>query len=317
MGCLGWGFLGVALVVAAIVFQIPYAGPFLALVIVVAAIWFYRLYKNTPAAATTPPAGQPTDAPATLMTTDATPPATIESVRLFSRGRQGVAGEYYRAKDLARVVGRRRVAPAGDWDSGLRETALLEREPRNQHDRNAVKVRMAAGHQWLTVGYLPREVAARWQQTLKGLESRGVLASCLARIYKDGNGGGHQVVLRLSNPESAVPGNGLPEGATVLDAERECAVTGEQQYQDALSGRGGWLGPVWATLHPGTVPGGKQSGAPTVEARVDGQTVGTLTAAQGERYGALTNQGAVVACEAEIFEGTRGREVRIFLPKVD
>ncbi|NMM30058.1 MAG: hypothetical protein HHJ10_03160 [Cellulomonas sp.] len=239
------------------------------------------------------------------------------SERLFSQGRQGVAGEYYRAKDLARVVGRRRVASVGDWESGLRETALLEREPSNKHDRNAVRVRMAVDHQWLTVGYLPREVAVKWQPTLRGLESRGVLATCLAFIYKDGRGNGHQVVLCLSDPEAAVPGNGVPDGAIVLDAERECAVTGEQQYQDALSERGGWIGPVWVTLHPGTVPSGKQSGAPTVEARIDGKTVGTLTAAQGARYGTLLNKGAVVACEAEIFEGARCREVRLFLPKVD
>ena len=119
MGRLGWVFFAVALVVAALVFQIPYAGPPLALVVVVAAVWFYRFYKNTPTPSTTAPSEQPADAPATLPTPNAVPPGASESVRLFSRSRQGVAGEYYHAKDLARVVGRRRVAQAGDWDSGL------------------------------------------------------------------------------------------------------------------------------------------------------------------------------------------------------
>ena len=316
---MGWLlYFGVVVVAAALIAQVPYVGRPLAVVVVVAAVWFYRHYKSsTPAARSIASSGRSSGATAKSATTTSVLPTTSGSVRLFSQGRQGVAGEYYRAKDLARVVGRRRTSTVGDWDGGLRETAQLERETRNKHDRNAVRVRMAVGEQWLTVGYLPRDDAAKWQPTLRELESRGLVANCLARIYKDGRGSGHQVVLRLSEPERAVPGNSAPDGAILLDAERECAVTGEQHCQDALLERGGWIGPVWATLHPGIVPAGKQSGAPTVEAHVDGKVVGTMTAAQGARYGALPNRGTVVACEAEIFEGPRYREVRLFLPKVD
>lgn len=322
MGCGGLILFGVVLAVAALVFQIPYAGPPIAVVIFIGAVWIYVAYKKAPApptqdAAQLSPTAQTIQPaqPAATAPASATHEATL--VRLGSCGRQGVAGEYYRAKDLARVVARRRAGQAGDWANGLRELALLEREPRNRHDRNAVRVRMFAQGSWLTVGYLPRDTALRWQPTLIALERRGVVGSCPALIYRDGRGDGYQIVLSLSAPESAVFGNGLPDGAETLDAERECAVTGEQQYQEALSARDGWLGPVWATLHPATVPTGKQAGAPTIEAHIDGEIVGTLTAAQGERYSGLLRPGVPVACEAEIFMGTRGREARLFLPRVD
>ncbi|WP_158274553.1 HIRAN domain-containing protein [Cellulomonas sp. WB94] len=319
MGPLGWLlYFGAVVVAGALIAQVPFVGRPLAVLIVVAAVWFYRHYKKpTPAARPTPSSGRSSGATANPAPTESVLASTNRSVRLFSQGRQSVAGEYYRANDLARVVGRRRTGTVGDWDGGLRETALLEREPRNKHDPNAVRVRMAVGEQWLTVGYLPRDDAARWQPTLRELESTGLVASCLACIYQAGRGDGHQVVLRLSEPERAVPGNSAPVGAILLEAERECAVTGEQHFQDALLERGGWIGPVWATLHPGIVPTGNQSGAPTVEAHIDGKVVGTMTAAQGARYGALLNRGTVIACEAEIFAGPRYREVRLSLPKVD
>ncbi|NYI60761.1 HIRAN domain-containing protein [Cellulomonas soli] len=317
MGLLGrLLYFGVVFAAAALVAQVPLVGLPLALVIALVGAWFYWHTRSS-----TPAAGSSAQAElamaATADSTEPVLPASDRAVRLFSHGRQAVAGEYYKARDLARVVGRRHAGTTGDWDHGLRETARLEREPSNKHDRNAVRVRMALGGQWLTVGYLPRDDAVKWQPTLKELESGGLVAHCLARIYKDGRGNGHQVVLHLSEPDRAVAGNSAPDGAVLLDAERECAVIGEQHCQDALSERAGWIGPVWATLHAGTVPTGKHSGAPTVEVRVDGKVAGTMAAAQGARYGALPSRGPVVACEAEIFEGSRYREVRLFLPKVD
>ncbi len=303
MGCLRILFFGMIALVALLLWQIPHVGPVLALALVIGAIWLQRLVRNTPATAE-----GGADVPAAS-------PDLPPAVRLASRGRQGVAGEAYYAKHISGVVGRRRVPPAGEWDAGLRVTAYLDREPTNKHDRNAVRVRMVADGQLGTVGYLPADAAAAWQAPLRSIERRGALASCPAAIFRQQGGRQHYViVLRLSSPDRALMTNDLPEGATILDAERECAVTGEHHHQDTV---GSTERLSWATLHPSVVSSGKSVGEATLEARIDGETVGTLTVAQGQRYWQVLSAGQLVACEAEVFHGTRNMEVRLFLPRVD
>lgn len=235
--------------------------------------------------------------------------------RLGTRARQGVAGEYYRPAAIERVVGGRPVAWAGDWENGLRVPAYLVREPSNLHDRNAVAVYLADGDRAVHVGYLPRGVAPRWQSVLRALEDAGRLASCPSQVYRDSRGDSHQVVLWLSEPDQAVMGNPEPAGAVFLDARRQCAISGENKHQDVLAVYR--LGPVWATLHPSTVESGRYAGLHTMEVRLDGLRVGAFTAAQGERYAGLLGAGQVVACEADVYEGSRGREVRVWVPRVD
>jgi hypothetical protein len=52
---------------------------------------------------------------------------------------------------------------------------------------------------------------------------------------------------------------------------------------------------------------------PTLEVRVDGSRVGELTAAQADRYGSILTA-REMACEAEVYEGSKNLEVRLFLP---
>lgn len=315
MGCLGMIFFAVVALVALLVWQIPHAGPVLAVALVAGAIWLYRIVRDTPSADSE---DDPSSGAAESLsdpdgeTGDDAPPRAI---RLASRGRQGVAGEAYYTKHIARVVGRRRVPSAGDWDSGLHVIAYLDRQPTSKHDRNAVRVRMLGGGKLGTVGYLPATVAPAWQPAIRGVEQRGAIASCRAAIYRQHGGRqNYVIVLRLSPPEAAVFDNDLPDGAAVIAAERECAVTGEQNHQEAV---GEAARMVWATLHPATVQGGKFAGEATIEVRIDGQRVGALTAAQGQRYAPVLSTGSVVACEAEVFQGSRNMEVRLFLPRVD
>jgi len=79
------------------------------------------------------------------------------------------------------------------------------------------------------------------------------------------------------------------------------------------------LQPLWATIHPGTVERGKYAGEPTIEVRFDGDLAGVLSAGQGARYRHLlaTTRDEVGCVEAQVYEGSHGREARVYLPKVD
>lgn len=242
---------------------------------------------------------------------------TLKITRLASSGRQAVAGEYYHRDQIAKFVGGRELAVVGDWEAGLMTPAYLHRDPKNRHDKNAVRVSLPHAGSTVLAGYLPSAVAAQWQPLLKRLEAVGRVAECCAAVYADRRGDAYQVVLRLSPPEDAEFANPEPDGATFLAADRECAVLGEQGFQEALEAYRDGPVNVWATLHPGVVPSGKYAGESTVEVRVDGTAVGYLAAAQGARYAEVLRYGRVVACEACVYEGPRHIEVKLKLPRVD
>jgi len=325
MGCLVVAYYAVVLVLAGLLVQVDGAGPVLALLLIIVAVVVHvvvgrELKKRPQQARREASAG---GKPAQAVQRAAAAPAVVSSatqlapVRIGSRGRQGVAGEHYNRAAVKRVVNGRRLVPVGEWDAGLWETALLVREPRNRHDRNAIAVLMREpGGSLLKVGYLPAQVAPTWQPLLQALEPRGYAPECVALVYRDGTDPkGFQVVLRVPDPEEALFSNSLPPGAVVVPPDRQCAVTGEKVYAETLARHP--LGPAWATLHPAAVQSGKYAGQSTIEVRIDGAPIGTLTAAQGQRYATVLTYGPVVACEALIFDGANYREVQLYLPRVD
>lgn len=235
-------------------------------------------------------------------------------VRLSAEGRLGIAGEYYRKRDIARVVGRRKVARVGDWEAGLPLSAYLTREPSNGHDPNAVMVHVDHRGQLVHVGYLRADVAPSWQPLLTTLEEQGRIAGCPARLYRDGDS--FQVVLRLAEPHEALFGNQEPRGAVLVEAEMQCALWGEQHYQAVLDRYRGER-KVWATLHPATVLSGKHQGQGTIDVHIDGRKAGQLSATQGARYMSVLDRGELVACEALVYQGSESLEAQIWLPRVD
>lgn len=122
--------------------------------------------------------------------------------RLASGGRQRVAGTYYHCAAIRKVVGRRTIAPVGSRRAGLRTPAHLVRDPGNRYDTDAVAVQVPRGGSAVVIGFLPREVAPRWQPLLLDLERRGRVAECQAVIHRAG--AGFQVVLHLAPPEHAL-----------------------------------------------------------------------------------------------------------------
>ena len=131
-----------------------------------------------------------------------------------------MAGEYYHQPAIRQITRRQKLPPAGQWDEGLRVTVALISEPSNPHDRNAVRVYLiredgTAAH----VGYLPAEVAGRWQRPFLELESEGQIGSCSAFVYEGGNGT-PVIVLQLSDPDQAFMLNSDPREAEIPPRSR-------------------------------------------------------------------------------------------------
>ena len=100
-------------------------------------------------------------------------------------------------------------------------------------------------------------------------------------------------------------------GLTMLDAERSVVLTGAE-HQDVL-----W-DPEQASRRVALelVPVG-----PRLEARLDGQRVGELTALMSQRYGptvdSVLRRGGRPGCVGRVVAGKRGIEVELRLPAVD
>lgn len=235
--------------------------------------------------------------------------------RVGSRGRVSVVGESHYQAAISAVVAGRDVPNGGRWDEALESAAALVPEPQNRHDSNAVRVDLAADDGWLTVGYLSREVARHYQPVLRSMTEEGMLPTAPARICRS-SGGPLAVYLHLSEPEELAFENSLPTSVSVLTARNSAAISGEARHQEALARyrpQSHSSTRVWATLHPAHIQTGKHAGVPTLEVRVDGSRVGELTAAQADRYGSIRTA-REVACEAEVYEGNKNLEVRLFLP---
>jgi hypothetical protein len=237
---------------------------------------------------------------------------------LSSRGRVPVVGESHYQPAIAAAVDGRDVPAAGKWDDALEVQAALVPEPSNRHDRHAVRVDLATRDGWATVGYLASVTAREYQPALLAMTSQHRLPTAPARICQSA-AGPLAVYLHLAEPDNLALRNALPVGATVLAAQRQCAVSGETRHQAELEGFGPSTGQnvrVWVTLHDAQVAGGKYAGSPTLEVRLDGKRVGELTAPQAARYRDVVTAPAV-ACEAEVYAGNKNLEIKVFLPTVD
>ncbi|MFP5347211.1 MAG: HIRAN domain-containing protein [Actinomycetes bacterium] len=229
-----------------------------------------------------------------------------------------MVGEFYRQDALELFVSGREVGEAGTWEEALQAEAALVPEPENPHDRNAVRVDLSTPSGWVHVGYISRDHARAYQKPLSGMVAEGLLPVAEARVCRNSRGG-LAVYLHLSDPDACVLANRSPEGAQILQADRPCAVTGENRHQDvleALGQRASETGPtnVWASLHPSTVPSGKYKGEPTLEVRVEGDRVGYLSAARAQPF-LQDARTEVLACQAVIYRGTRNVEVQVWLPR--
>lgn len=198
---------------------------------------------------------------------------------------QQVAGESYYEDALRAVLG-------PEVTSGIERMTLarLVPEPSNAHDRNAVAVQIDGQ----TVGYLPREDAARFQPMLSELGARGLVAETTCRVWGqnysdwgyDARGRERQterlsasVTLALPDPNLCFPINALPaEPVVMLPLGAAIQIQGEEECMDAIAGSLRPEGSAMAhvTLHQIEVQSGRASKS-LVEVRIDGGRVGQLT----------------------------------------
>lgn len=193
---------------------------------------------------------------------------------------QQVVGESHYLPALRRIL-----PHGGRWREELELSALLVPEPANRHDPNAVAVRVDGS----TVGYLPKEVAARYQPMLLDLARRELVARVPCRVwggtfdgYDDGLAVSERfnasVTLALAEPHLCVPVNTAPVRHMLLPRGAAIQVTGEERYMPAIAP---FLRPegeclAYSTLHETdeTVERGAKE---RVEVRLDDQCVGLLT----------------------------------------
>ena len=161
--------------------------------------------------------------------------------------------------------------------------AELLPEPGNQHDRNAVAVRVGGR----PVGYLPREEAARYAPVLSRLAAEGFSPQVPARVWaaeRDDHSGRRRafrgsVRLDLAEPHLIVPVNAPPAGDhRLLPPGHAIPVTGEEHHLEALLPFLRPEGECWAyaTLHEAMEQTARSSRV-VVEVRLDGKRAGRLS----------------------------------------
>jgi hypothetical protein len=211
----------------------------------------------------------------------------------------------------------------------IQVTAALIPEPENTWDRKAVRVDVVTGKRTVKVGYLPRDVAARYQPDLLALRKQGKLGTCAARIA----GGGDKlygIYLLLGTPADIGAATGILDPiaeetavSALLRNDWTCAVTKEEDHQQVLS-RYRPNSPsrpreVIASLGLCTIQGGKYKGETAIEVRIDGQRVGQLTYAMTQRYidvvTPLLNRSLLVTCEATTLRSDKGVQVELRMPR--
>lgn len=190
------------------------------------------------------------------------------------------------------VVGESNYQPALEWagwgrtPDGCRMPlvmAELVREPRNPHDRNAVRVDVG-GH---TVGYVPRDIAPQLHPIIDHLWSNGFPATCRATLTGGWDRGWQGagtigIVLDVRHPATTFDPSTMPS----LPGGKRVSVTREEHYADHLSTLLqrrpevdvlGQLRVVERDPHAKTA-------APTIEVWAGGGTIGYLTAKMSARY---------------------------------
>jgi collagen type III alpha len=195
-----------------------------------------------------------------------------------------VAGEYYRIDSISGIfTSHDTTAPNG---AELHHQAALVPDGSNPYDDHAVAVFVAGVH----VGHLERAQAQRYFAPIQTLSNRGHQLVVSSRQWARNRGRGEpmaaRVTVSLPEPEGITPANQLPPDAFVWPLGSAVQVTGEAQYMNAIRP---FLRPDGApvslavTLHA-TTKQRARSVLEVLEARVDGQLVGTLSPQQCRTY---------------------------------
>lgn len=169
--------------------------------------------------------------------------------------------------------------------------AALVPEPTNSYDANAVMVQINGQH----VGYLEKEVAARYISVVQDVWNAGLVAATGARIWAAARESWDsprkvkyvaRVSVALSEPHLLLPVNEPPEGDySILPWGPALQVTGEEQHQDVLSGYVTDNGDGIALGTLAMIEGGSARAPRTlIEIRLDGERIGQLSPASSQHF---------------------------------
>lgn len=253
---------------------------------------------------------------------------TLKLLPLPETGRVSVVGESHYQQALHLVA--RGQAAGNTMAQHLEVTAALIPEPENSWDRKAVRVDVVTGKRTVKVGYLPREVAAKYQPELLALRKQGRLGVCAGRIA-GGDKKLYGIYLHLGAPAEVGATIGTQDptiaektsGSVLLRSDWTCTVTKEADHQEMLS-RYRPNSPtrpreLIASLGICKIQSGKYEGQDAIEVRIDGHRVGQLTYAMTQRYidvvTPLLNRGLHVTCEAMTLRTDKGIQVELRLPR--
>jgi hypothetical protein len=212
----------------------------------------------------------------------------------------------------------------GEGDRELFLRAALLPDPKNQYDRNAVKVLVNGQH----VGHLPKDDAVKYQPVLDALVQQGFLPVTECRIWGSehdewiGNDRRGREITRpkftcsvsvtLDEWYLCVPTNHPPTRPhTMLPRASARQVRKEENHQDVLRRYVTRHGECWVygTLHAVTDLTARTP-KELVEIRIDDQRIGELTPAMSAEYtpiiGQLNDRGRLAAARLIV----KGNEVR-------
>jgi hypothetical protein len=207
-----------------------------------------------------------------------------------------VVGESYRQEALEAICG-------GRCDDGVINrlvTAELTREPKNKHDRNAVRVDVGGHH----VGYVAADEAPAWHRVLDHLAAHDFPATCRAELtggWQRGNRdvGSIGVVLWCDRRPRDESDPFLPSGDRV-------SVVGEQHHQDVIS-----------NMPTDTCAVVELRAGERIGVHWRGYLVGELTEAMTARYAALVEEviaaGLPASCRASVARGPKKLDIHLEL----
>jgi hypothetical protein len=222
---------------------------------------------------------------------------------LWSKGdwpRRDVVGESFHESEIRSLFPTR----IGEQDGELFLRAALVPDPRNEYDRNAVKVMVSGQH----VGHLAKDDAAKYQPVFNALFQQGFLPVTNCRIWGseyDEWVGTDRCGREITRPKFAcsvsvaldewylcVPVNQPPTRPhTMLPHGSAIQVRKEEDHQDTLRRYVTRPGECWVygTLHAVSDTTTRKP-KELVEIRVDDQRVGELTPAMSAEYIPIISQ---------------------------
>lgn len=203
-----------------------------------------------------------------------------------------VEGEFARTSEIAAVVksitGR---ALRVDQEVEIPDVfASLRTEPHNRYHRRAIMVVIDGSH----VGYLARDDADRYHSAISKVEAAGYIPTIRARLWAverrgwDGPTKVHaRVSLALNEPHLLYPVNEPPTiSYSLLPWGNAVQVTGEENHLEAIAPHvnPGSESIAIGTLHRVETTSTRGVLKQTVEVRIDGRAVGSLTATTSPHY---------------------------------